>query len=219
VGASVAIRRACANTAAASSASGSTFSRKPASSRRCAPWMLAASSMSRASASPIAPCTSAASRGAIGNPSLAIGAPNFADAADRRMSQQLAISIPAPMQAPSMRATSGSSQASIAASAAQTSSSWNARRRATSKRNEGYSEMSPPAQKAPPSPPTTTQRSAGMCANRSKASRSSRHMPRVIALSRPGFDRVTKASGPSTRRSIEAPRLGAALIRAWPPRP
>ena len=58
----------------------------------------AANSMARAVVWPTALATSAASRGAIGKPSLAMGAPKRAVLAAKRRSQQLAISSPAPMQ-------------------------------------------------------------------------------------------------------------------------
>ena len=80
------------------------------------------------------------------------------DPAATRISQQLAISIPAPMQAPSIWATMVTSQSSMACRPPQTSTSWKSLRAASSKRNSGYSEMSPPAQKAAPSPRTSTLR-------------------------------------------------------------
>lgn len=81
----------------------------------------ASSSISRAVAAPASRSTSCTSRGAMGNPSRAIGAPNRAVSADSRMSQQQAISTPAPMQLPSICAMMGRSHASMAPSPPHTS--------------------------------------------------------------------------------------------------
>src|SRR5688572_8036706 len=91
----------------------------------------------------------------------------------------------------------GTSQSSMACRPPQTSSSWKPRRAASSKRKLGYSEMSPPAQKAAPSPRNNTQRTSLRRCRLENISRNARHMSRDMALSLPGWDRVTSAIGPS----------------------
>ena len=115
-GASAAMRCACASASPPSSASGTHAQQEAGVAEAVGAHARSRPAACRAPAHRrSAPRTSAASRGAIGKPSFAIGAPNFDAAPARRMSQQLAISRPAPMQAPSICATSGSSHASIAA--------------------------------------------------------------------------------------------------------
>ena len=164
----------------------------------------------RAVASPTVEATNWASRGAMGKPSLAIGAPKRAVSAAMRMSQQLAISTPAPMQAPAMRATMGTSHASMADRPPHTSCSWKWRNWVASKRKPGYSEMSPPAQNASPSPSISTQRSSGVRASASKTLRSCSHMARVMALSRPSWRSSTRTT-PAPPSGCCAPCQGATM--------
>ena len=161
-GARAAMRQAVASASASSALPSTTRPKKPRTSICSALKVAASSSICRAVTSPTAPATSWASRGAMGKPSLAIGAPKRAVSPAIRTSQQLAISTPAPMQAPAMQATMGTSQSSMACSAPQTSFSWKLRNCAASKRKAGYSEISPPAQNAPPSPATSTQRTSAL---------------------------------------------------------
>src|SRR5687768_2458998 len=60
--------------------------------------------------------------------------------------------------------------------------------------------MSPPAQNAPPSPRTSTQRHSSLSWIFSNSTRSSRHIDRDMALSLPGCESVTWAMAPSAEK-------------------
>ncbi|MNV84789.1 hypothetical protein D3C71_1786870 [compost metagenome] len=120
-GARAAMRSAHPRASAADWSSGTMRLRNPRASMSGALNVAASSSICRAVTSPTAPATSCASRGAIGKPSLAIGAPKRALLPAMRMSQQLAISTPAPMHAPLICATTGTSHWSMAFSPPHTS--------------------------------------------------------------------------------------------------
>src|SRR3990167_5901892 len=209
-GARPATRWAVPRASASRRSSGTTRLRKPRASISGAAKVAASSSIWRAVSSPTAPATSCASRGAIGKPRRAMGAPKRAPVAAMRMSQQLAISTPAPMQAPSMRATMGTSQSSMAERPPQTSFSWKSRNCAASNRKAGYSEMSPPAQNAPSAPSISTQRASALRWMLSKTERNWRHMARDMALSRPVWRSVTT----TTPAAPASPAAGAATTSA-----
>ncbi len=122
-----------------------------------------------------------------------------------RMSQQAAISSPPPMHAPSICASSGRSQSSIACSAGGDDRARGSRAAcSSSKRNPANSSMSPPEANCPPSPQTITASgatAAGSACSCANVARSSRHIATSIALSLAALASVHAGQRPASSRA------------------
>ena len=102
--------------------------------------------------------------------------------------------VPRPCNCHSIWASNGTSQSRMAFSAPHTWFSWKSRRCFGSNRNCAYSAISPPAQKCPSSPRTSTHRTNTSWRSCSNPVRNCCHITRDMALNRPGCDKVTTSS-------------------------
>ena len=199
------------------SASGTTAVRNPAASSACgAVHRGLQQHVARQRGRPARALTSCASRGAMGKPSLAIGAPKRADAPARRMSQQLAISSPAPMQLPSICATSGTVQSSIACSAGPDLVLMKGAQASLRRSGKpGTRRCRHPRRSAPPSPADdhASQRGLARQASSTGDAQLAPHAARHGVELRPGLDSVIRT--PARPQSMTT----GPIIPAWRPKP